>query len=138
MAPLLTPALQEQISALFTQLNAELRQLDAARVLAAPNPPSILVCLEGDRLVGMGTVCFYDVISGRKAWIEDVVVDQAARGQGLGRAIMEKLIEIASEKQAGEVLLFTGHHRTAAISLYRSLGFEEKQSKLLRLILKRT
>ena len=132
---ILTPALQEQIRELFKQLNSELRQLEATRVLAAANPPILLACLEGDQLIAMGTVCFYDVISGRKAWIEDVVVDEAARGQGLGRRIMEKLIEIAKEREAGEVLLFTGHHRTPAINLYKSMGFVEKQSKLLRLML---
>ncbi len=131
----LTPALREQIRTLFKQLNADINQLDAANVLAAPNPPIMVAGMEGDRLIAMGSVAFYDVISGRKAWIEDVVVDQAARGQGLGRQIMEKLIGIAKEKEATEVLLFTGHHRTPAINLYQSMGFVEKQSKLLRLML---
>ncbi len=40
----------------------------------------------GGEVAGMLSLAWYDVPSGRCAWIEDVVVDAAARGRGAGRA----------------------------------------------------
>ncbi len=48
---------------------------------------------------------------------------------------MQKLLATANEKQLDEILLFSGHHRTAAINLYKSLGFVKKDSGLYRLVL---
>ncbi|WP_396635304.1 GNAT family N-acetyltransferase [Maribacter sp. R86514] len=46
----------------------------------------------------------------------------------MGRKLMEKLLEQAESSKLDDVLLFSGHHRTAAISLYKSLGFKLKES----------
>ncbi len=133
----LTPDWQKQIRGLFRQLNPDLPQLDTEMLLKGVNPPTIMICRNGERILGMGTLCTYRVISGHKAWIEDVVVEGESRGSGIGRELMKRLISHAREQGVGEVLLFTGHHRAPALGLYRSLGFEEKQSKLLRLTLNR-
>ncbi|MFM8744529.1 MAG: N-acetyltransferase family protein, partial [Cytophagales bacterium] len=86
-------------------------------------------------IVGIATMCNYRVISGNKGWIEDVVVDAAARGKGVGLKMVEKLIEIAKEKGLSEVLLFTEQHRAAAISLYGKLGFTAKDSQIYHFLI---
>ena len=68
---------------------------------------------------------WYDVPSGRKAWIEDVVVDAEVRGTGEGRALVAAALEHAAVVGAGEVLLTSNPAREAARALYRKMGFEE-------------
>lgn len=131
----LTDKDRAEIQRLFRQLNPDLVTQDPATVLGQPNPPTLLLCRENGQLLGMATLCVYTAISGIKAWVEDVVVDTPARGRGLGRQLMERLLEVARQRGATEVLLFTGHHRTAALQLYLSMGFTRKQSHLLRLVL---
>ena len=73
----------------------------------------------------MLTLVWYDVPSGRKAWIEDVVVDAEARGMGAGRALVAAALEHAGVIGAGKVLLTSNPAREAARALYRKMGFEE-------------
>ncbi|MDO6472104.1 GNAT family N-acetyltransferase [Maribacter sp. 1_MG-2023] len=123
-----TADLQSQLTELYKQLNAELTQLDLATVLSDYNTTDVVICLDDDKLVGIAMMAKYKVVSGHKGMIEDVVVSSEYRGQGIGRKLMEKLLEQAEISKLDDVLLFSGHHRTAAISLYKSLGFKLKES----------
>lgn len=122
--------LQAQLTVLYRQLNAELRQLDLEAILENEEQTAVVICLDGDILTGIAMMAKYKVVSGYKGMIEDVVVASDYRGQGLGRALMVKLLEHAVTEKLDDVLLFSGHHRTAAISLYKSLGFTLKESGL--------
>lgn len=125
-----TEKLQSQLTTLYLQLNAELRQLPLATALKHPEQLEVAVCLEDDMLIGIAMMAKYTVISGHKGMIEDVVVSQDHRGRGIGRKLMELLLHRAEACLLDDVLLFSGHHRTAAISLYKSLGFTLKNSGL--------
>jgi phosphinothricin acetyltransferase len=125
-----TVNLQTQLTELYKQLNAELTQLNLTTILSKYNTTDVVICLEGDVLVGIAMMAKYKVISGYKGMIEDVVVSSDYRGKGIGRKLMEKLLEQAEKEKLNDVLLFSGHHRTAAISLYKSLGFKLKESGL--------
>ena len=78
------------------------------------------VCREHDHIIGIALLATYIVISGHRGMVEDVVVDSAHRGKGIGRKLMEKVLEEAKNKNLDEILLFTGHHRLPAINLYKS------------------
>ena len=123
-----TADLQSQLTELYKQLNAELTQLDLATALSDYNTTDVVICFDDDKLVGIAMMAKYKVVSGHKGMIEDVVVSSEYRGQGIGRKLMEKLLEQAEISKLDDVLLFSGHHRTAAISLYKSLGFKLKES----------
>ncbi|SHK24810.1 phosphinothricin acetyltransferase [Maribacter aquivivus] len=123
-----TADLQSQLTELYKQLNAELTQLDLATALSDYNTTDVVICLDDDKLVGIAMMAKYKVVSGHKGMIEDVVVSSEYRGKGIGRKLMEKLLEQAEKSKLDDVLLFSGHHRTAAISLYKSLGFKLKES----------
>tara|TARA_R110000782_G_scaffold225613_2_gene312489 strand:- start:945 stop:1376 length:432 start_codon:yes stop_codon:yes gene_type:complete len=125
-----TVNLQTQLTELYKQLNAELTQLNLTTILSNDNPTDVAICMEGDVLIGIAMMAKYKVISGHKGMIEDVVVSSNYRGKGIGRKLMEKLLEQAEKERLNDVLLFSGHHRTAAISLYKSLGFKLKDSGL--------
>jgi ribosomal protein S18 acetylase RimI-like enzyme len=131
----LNSTIQVQVENLFNQLSPNKKQLTLIDILKEGNPVTIVCCEENDEIVGIATMCNYRVISGNKGWIEDVVVDAAARGKGAGLKMIEKLIEIAKEKGLSEVLLFTEQHRVAAISLYGKLGFTAKNSQIYHLLI---
>ena len=125
-----TESLQEQLSKLYLQLNAELKQLSLERILEQEDSIDIVVCLENNELIGIAMMANYKVVSGYKGMVEDVVVSETHRGKGIGRKLMETLLHQAKKRQLNDVLLFSGHHRTAAIGLYKSLGFTLKNSGL--------
>lgn len=126
----LTESLQEQLSKLYLQLNAELKQLSLKTILKEEGYIDIAVCLENNELIGIAMMANYKVVSGYKGMIEDVVVSETHRGRGIGRKLMDILLLQAEKRQLNDVLLFSGHHRTAAIGLYKSLGFTLKNSGL--------
>lgn len=126
----ITEQLQNQLSELYLQLNAELKQLSLKAIMEAPDQIDIVCCMEKNQLVGIAMMANYRVVSGYKGMIEDVVVSNEHRGKGIGRKLMEKLLRQAEKRELNDVLLFSGHHRTAAIGLYKSLGFNLKNSGL--------
>ena len=125
-----TDELQSQLTELYKELNAELKQLELASILKNKDSIHVSVCMDEERLVGIAMMATYKVISGFKGMIEDVVVSSHYRGKGIGRKLMEKLLEQAEHQRLDAILLFSGHHRKAAISLYKSLGFNLKDSGL--------
>lgn len=125
-----TDELQSQLTELYKELNAELKQLELASILKNKDSIHVSVCMDEERLVGIAMMATYKVISGFKGMIEDVIVSSHYRGKGIGRKLMEKLLEQAEHQKLDAILLFSGHHRKAAISLYKSLGFNLKDSGL--------
>lgn len=129
----LTPIIGQQIQALFNQLNAEINQLDIDKVLTPDNTIVFAICKEDDVILGMAAMATYKVVSGHKGMIEDVVVSSEHRGKGIGKSLMQKLLNEGKKQQLNEILLFSGHHRLPAIALYKSLGFQLKNSGLYTL-----
>ena len=84
-------------------------------------------------VVGMLTVGEYLAPTGRKLWIEDVVVDEAMRGRSLGRMLVEHAIAFSKECGRGTLMLTSRPSRVAANNLYRSCGFEPKETNMYRL-----
>lgn len=129
----LTPSRETLISNLFKQLGGEKVQTNLKEVLGDENPITLVYCEHNDKVIGIASMCTYKVISGKKGWIEDVVVDEQYRGQGIGKKLMEKLLAEGKKKNLTEILLFTEDHRIAAIQLYSDLGFQLKESRIYTL-----
>ncbi len=128
-----TPALKVQIRDLFKTLNADIHQRDIEEVLSQGNRFICACCWDDKKLVGMASLATYKVVSGYKGMVEDVVVSELMRGKGIGRKLMEMLISEAQKFNLSEILLFSGHHRKPAIALYKSLGFNLKNSGMYTL-----
>lgn len=97
------------------------------------SPDSVLfVARLDDRIVGSLTLAFYRIPTGLKAWIEDVVVDDAARGQGVGAALNEAAIAEAAHRGAKHVSLTSRASRQAANRLYQRLGFDFYETNVYR------
>lgn len=123
-------ALAEAFARLLPQLSPRLGALSEERLrrlLAAP-AAALYVAERAGRIVGTLTLAWYDAPSGRKAWIEDVVVDAAARGCGAGEALVRAAQQHAAEIGAKRVMLTSNPSRTAARALYRKCGFNEAET----------
>jgi ribosomal protein S18 acetylase RimI-like enzyme len=81
-------------------------------------------------IIGTLTLITYRVSSGLKARIEDVIVDEAARGQGIGEALTREAMRRATEAGARMVELTSMPYREAANRLYRRLGFVNKRTNV--------
>ena len=128
-------ALAEAFARLLPQLSPRLGALSEERLrrlLAAP-AAALYVAERAGRIVGTLTLAWYDAPSGRKAWIEDVVVDAAARGSGAGEALVRAALERARREEADCVMLTSSAARTAAQSLYRKVGFVEAETSVFTL-----
>ena len=88
---------------------------------------------EAGIIIGTLTLVVFRTPAGVHAWIEDVVVDEAARGRGVGEALTRAGIALARERGAGAVELTSRPAREAANRLYRRLGFRLRQTNLYRL-----
>jgi ribosomal protein S18 acetylase RimI-like enzyme len=73
--------------------------------------------------VGILCLTIYRVPTGLRSIIEDVIVDESARRQGIGAALMRYAIELAREAGAEGVSLTSNPQREAANQLYQSMGF---------------
>lgn len=123
-------AIAERVCELYRQLSPTKKQQDLRHVLDEDNPVYVVGSFEDEKLTGIASMAVYKVVSGHKGWIEDVVVDATYRGKGIGRKLIERLLELARDMQLTEVLLFTEDHRIAARTLYESLGFKTKDSTI--------
>ena len=123
-------ALEEAFARLMPQLSPRLEAPSGERLRAvAANPSAALFPAEsGGAVVGALTWVWYDVPSGRKAWIEDVVVDAAARGFGAGEALVRAAQAHAAAVGAGKVMLTSNPSRGAARRLCAKMGFKEAET----------
>ena len=123
-------ALEEAFARLMPQLSPRLGapSREALRRVAGSESGALLAAVAGERIVGVLTLAWYDAPSGRKAWIEDVVVDGAARGCGAGDALVRAAVAHAARIGAGKVMLTSNPAREAARALYRKVGFEEVET----------
>ena len=89
----------------------------------------ILAVKDGDNIIGsaMGIICESIAICGRPFLvIEDVIVDENYRRQGIAKAIFEKLDEFARERNCAYSILVSSASRTAAHSFYAKMGFADE------------
>jgi ribosomal protein S18 acetylase RimI-like enzyme len=94
------------------------------------DPSSTLMVVRNDRkeIVGALTLSVYRVPTGVRSIIEDVIVDESARGMGIGEALMKRAIDLAREKGAGNISLTSNPVREAANRLYLRMGFKKRQT----------
>lgn len=98
------------------------------------SPATVLfVAREADGpILGSLTLALFRIPTGLRAWIEDVVVDEAARGKGVGAALNEAALDHARAVGARTVDLTSRPSREAANRLYQRLGFVERDTNVYR------
>lgn len=128
---------QKKLIEIFKQLSAhfEFHKFDAESLI---NDERIgcLVAEKDNQVVGFASLISYQTPT--KGWIgriEDVIVHENFRGQGIGRGLVERLIEIAMKKNLALIDLTSNPKREIARKLYESLGFKIGETEPFRLVL---
>ena len=97
---------------------------DSAQILIAED--------ENGEILGTMTLIIFQIPTGIRAWIEDVVVDNSARGKGIGKKLNLAALELARQAGAKTVDLTSRPARQEANQLYRSIGFAERETNVYR------
>ena len=123
------------INRLVSQLSGSAPPLDgdAVRRIATWEGNSLLAARSASDIIGILTLATFPIPTGLRARIEDVVVDEAARGQGVGAALTREAIRLAQAVGARTIDLTTRPSREAASRLYERLGFELRDTRVYRL-----
>jgi ribosomal protein S18 acetylase RimI-like enzyme len=129
-----TPALVAAFARLVPQLSSSAPAPSAdelGEMVAAPGT-TLFVARLGDAVVGALTLVVFRIPTAVRAWIEDVVVDEAARGHGVGEALNRAALDKAASLGAKTVDLTSRPSREAANRLYRRIGFEARETNVYR------
>ena len=97
---------------------------DSAQILIAED--------ENGEILGTMTIIIFQIPTGIRAWIEDVVVDSSVRGKGIGKKLNLAALELAKQAGAKTVDLTSRPARQEANQLYRSIGFVERETNVYR------
>ncbi|MFN3256853.1 MAG: GNAT family N-acetyltransferase [Ilumatobacter sp.] len=126
--------LVDAFARLIPQLSSSSPPPDAEALSALVHGDDTVVFLArvDEVIVGSLTLAFYLIPTGLKAWIEDVVVDDDARGHGLGRRLNEAALDEAQRRGAKNVSLTSRPSREAANRLYQRIGFQIRETNLYR------
>jgi ribosomal protein S18 acetylase RimI-like enzyme len=93
---------------------------------------TVFVARHDEKIVGTLSLAIFHIPTGVRAWIEDVVVDDAARGLGVGLALTQAAIDHATNHGARSVDLTSRASRTAAHRLYERAGFAIRETNVYR------
>ena len=130
-----TDEVVEAFGRLLPQLSRSARPLDRAAVAAVADSPGSTVLVargDGGLIIGMLTLVMFRIPTGLRAIIEDVVTDDAARGQGVGTALTNEAIRIAQAAGVRTIDLTSRPSRVAAGRLYEKLGFKMRDTRVYR------
>jgi GNAT superfamily N-acetyltransferase len=132
-----TPEIYTALERLLPQLNSQLPipTMERLRAIVADPAVSLLVAREGEQIIGTTTVIVYTTPFWIKARLDEVVVDEAARGKGVGEALVKASLDLARNKGVEVVELQSGLQREAAQRLYVRMGFKLRETNVYRIVL---
>jgi ribosomal protein S18 acetylase RimI-like enzyme len=130
----MTDEVEQALLRLLPQLSRTAAQPDRVALDAMAKHPAVtlLTARVDGRIVGTLTLIMFPQLTGVRAWVEDVVVDESVRGHGVGGALTQDAIRLAAAAGARTVDLTSRPEREAANRLYLKLGFEVRNSTVFR------
>jgi ribosomal protein S18 acetylase RimI-like enzyme len=135
----------DELVAAFERLTPQLSSSSPApgqdQLAAIVSSPATVMFIARDvdtgEIVGSLTLALFRIPTGMRAWIEDVVVDEAVRGQGVGAALNHAALDRARAEGAKTVDLTSRPTREAANRLYKRLGFVQRETNVYRFSLEK-
>ena len=126
--------LVEAMRRLLPQLSSSAKPLEAYDLESiVASPSTILYVARGDDgIVGTLTLVVFRSLTGARCWIEDVVVDEGARGSGVGEALVDAALDGARRATARTVDLTSNPSREGANRLYQRCGFVQRITNVYR------
>lgn len=127
--------LVEAMARLIPQLSPDAEPVTAQtlREVVDSDVTTLLVARRAGQVVGCLTLVVFRIPSGRRCWIEDVVVDAEHRRAGIGEALTRTALDHAATLGEHVVNLTSGPARTDAHRLYERLGFTRRETSVFRL-----
>jgi ribosomal protein S18 acetylase RimI-like enzyme len=104
-------------------------------VVSSPTTDLFVARDDGGTVIGTATLAVFRIPTALRAWIEDVVVDEAAGGQGVGTALVGAMLARARELGCATVDLTSRPSREAANRLYERAGFQRRETNVYRITL---
>jgi len=135
IAESVTPELEAAFVRLIPQLSRSSPAPTAdelAEIVTSPATDLLIARAADGTIVGSLTLVIFRIPTGVRAWIEDVVVDEAGRGQGVGEALNRFALDRCAERGAKSVDLTSRPSREAANRLYQRLGFVARDTNVYR------
>ena len=122
----------DAINGLLPQLSPSVVALEEGdlRNIVDSESTKLFLAIDEDGVFGMLSLVLFRIPTGRKAWVEDVVVDEKARGRGVGKLLTEHAIQVAREHGAHSVDLTSRPSREAANALYQRVGFQKRETNV--------
>jgi ribosomal protein S18 acetylase RimI-like enzyme len=132
-----TPEVVEGLNKLLPQLSSQPPTLtiDDVERMVHSEAATLFVATENSVVLGTLTLIIFSIPTGRRGWIEDVVVDQSARGVGVGEQLTNAAIDEARLRGVRSLDLTSRPSREAANAMYIKLGFGRRDTNLYRLTL---
>jgi ribosomal protein S18 acetylase RimI-like enzyme len=132
-----TPEILEAFERLMPQLSPDHRAPSMEMLKEMIGDPGLKLLMAGDPhekggIAGTLSLVLFGIPTGLHARIEDVVVDQVWRGQGIGRLLVQEALRLVSETGARGVDLTSRPAREAANRLYQRIGFKKHDTNVYR------
>lgn len=128
--------LKDAFDHLLPQLSSSAKPLSVSQIKDFVEQPAVYLFVfrgeKDEKILGMLSLATFVIPTGTRAWIEDVVVDSEARGQGAGAALVAAAIKQAKAVGAKTVDLTSRPSREAANRLYQRCGFELRETNVYR------
>ena len=124
----------ESVNFLLPQLSQSAKsiQIDQLNDIINSECTSLIFAKDEEKIIGMLSFVVYQIPTGKKAWVEDVVVHKSARGKGVGKLLMNFALEIADQVDAKSIDLTSRPSRETANKLYQSMGYEIRETNVYR------
>jgi ribosomal protein S18 acetylase RimI-like enzyme len=127
-----TDEVVEALARLLPQLSSATPPTAAELTTIISSGSTVFIARVDGVIHGSLTLVLYRIPTGLKAWIEDVVVDEAARGHGVGQALNLAALDEARKHGAKAVSLTSRPSREAANRLYQRIGFSSRDTNVYR------
>lgn len=129
-----TPEVIDAINDLLPQLSSSAASLTDEQVESFLDQEHVFLFVfrSDSDIMGMLTLATFTIPTGLRAWVEDVVVSEAARGHGAGKALVDEAVAYAQHLGAKSVDLTSRPDREAANRLYVRCGFEKRETNVYR------
>jgi len=113
----------------------ELTDTDLDDIVASPNTFLFVAKDESGKIAGMITLLVFRIPYVKKGYLDDLIVDEAYRGMGVAKKLMEHAVHSAKEKGVAYVDLTARPRREAGNGLYEKFGFQKRDTNVYRLLI---
>jgi ribosomal protein S18 acetylase RimI-like enzyme len=126
------------INQLIPQLDSKLDLLSVKNAKKIPKQKQIKILVASpkdnpDEIIGILFFVFFHSLAGKRARIEDLVVDKKYRGLGIGKKLVNRALTLAKKLKIKQIELTSRPERIVANNLYKNLNFLKKETNVYQL-----